>query len=257
MNSLERSRIEKAGYDNGWENVLVSGADRVELGSALHRLEAEVRPVAGGDGWVLRFPEELLAAELANVAGVEQGEEGFPVSGEEELGRLLKEAAKLAKALPDAPEVRFREAVRRELEHATLATEVERLVRQRVGQDIYRESLMGYWGGACAVTGLAVPELLRASHARPWAECTSDAERLNVFNGFLLGVHIDALFDRHLMTFDDSGAALFAPAVTAEVRRTLGIAGPLALRRLSPDHLPFLRHHRDTFLRKHGGQFSR
>lgn len=100
--------------------------------------------------------------------------------------------------------------MQKEVSETIASTEVERLVRQRVGQNIFRESLMDYWGGACAVTGIALPALLRASHAKPWAECNSDAERLNVFNGFLLAAHLDALFDRHLISFDDSGKILFS-----------------------------------------------
>ena len=41
------------------------------------------------------------------------------------------------------------------------------MVRQRVGQNKFRDAMMDYWGGACAVTGVAIPEVLRASHASP------------------------------------------------------------------------------------------
>ena len=34
----------------------------------------------------------------------------------------------------------------------------------------------------CAVTGVAEPRLLRASHIKPWAKCDTDAERLDVFD---------------------------------------------------------------------------
>ncbi|MFN2857939.1 HNH endonuclease, partial [Escherichia coli] len=88
--------------------------------------------------------------------------------------------------------------------------EVERLVRQRVGQDRYRDALLAYWGGACAVTGVTVTETLRASHAKPWAECTDDTERLDAFNGFLLVANLDALFDRFLISFDGTGRLLIS-----------------------------------------------
>jgi putative restriction endonuclease len=42
-------------------------------------------------------------------------------------------------------------------------TEAERLTGQRVGQDLFCNGLLDYWDGACTVTGLAVPERLRAS----------------------------------------------------------------------------------------------
>lgn len=60
------------------------------------------------------------------------------------------------------------------------------MVRLRVGQNKFRDAILDYWGGACALTGMGIPEVLRASHAKLWAECATDAERLDVFNGFLL-----------------------------------------------------------------------
>ncbi len=88
------------------------------------------------------------------------------------------------------------------------------MVRQRVGQQTFRQAMLDYWGGACAVTGLALPQALRASHAKPWAECVSDAERLDVFNGFLLSANLDALFDQFLISFTDDGELLMWPQIT-------------------------------------------
>ncbi len=84
-------------------------------------------------------------------------------------------------------------------------TEVERLAVQRVGQDLFRSALEDYWGSSCPLTGVTDREMLRASHIRAWADCESDAERLDVFNGFLLAAHLDAAFDRQLMSLDASG----------------------------------------------------
>ena len=47
------------------------------------------------------------------------------------------------------------------------STEAERLVVQRVGQDIFRDSLLAYWSGCCPLTGIADLALLRASHIKP------------------------------------------------------------------------------------------
>jgi putative restriction endonuclease len=89
-------------------------------------------------------------------------------------------------------------------------TEVQRLVRQRVGQQAFRHAMLDYWGGACAVTGVAVPQALRASHAKAWALCATDAERLDVYNGFLLSANLDALFDANLATFLPGRTGRFA-----------------------------------------------
>lgn len=98
------------------------------------------------------------------------------------------------------------------------STEVERLVIQRVGQDVFRRALDDYWGAACPLTGITDRVLLRASHTVPWAECGSDADRLDVFNGFLLAVHIDAAFDAHLVTFDPEGSLVFSDRISARAR---------------------------------------
>jgi putative restriction endonuclease len=249
MNALERTLIEKAGYDNGWEVVVESRPEQVALASALHRLRALVRPDSGGR-WLLTIPGGALAAELVRaIPGCSAGGSEFQAATDSELGNLLRHAARLARALPNQPEVRFAESVERELAQVTAATEVERVVRQRLGQSIYRESLMDYWGGACAVTGIRLPALLRASHAKAWAECETDAERLNVFNGFLLVAHLDALFDRRLMTFSDQGEAVFAPAIDESLRQRLGLKSNLRLRWLSPQHKPFLAWHLNAFNR--------
>src|SRR5687768_5164868 len=81
------------------------------------------------------------------------------------LYQTLRRLRVLFAQLPPVPEQRFAERLA-----AISETEVEAVVRQRVGQDLFREMLMEYWDSRCAVTGLAVPELLRASHAKPWKD---------------------------------------------------------------------------------------
>lgn len=123
----------------------------------------------------------------------------------------------LSVSLPDAP--------LREFEQRTAnlprVTEAERLVVQRIGQDIFRERLMDYWQGRCPLTGISDPALLRASHIIPWADCESDAERLDVHNGFLLSALWDAAFDRALVTFDDRGQPELSSSLSLQARSEL------------------------------------
>lgn len=93
---------------------------------------------------------------------------------------------------------------------AMAAMEVQAVVRRRVGQELFRETLLEYWDGRCAVMGLDVQELLRSSHAKQWKDA-NDAERLDVHNGLLPAVHLDALFDGGLLVFADDGVALLSP----------------------------------------------
>lgn len=247
MNSLERTLIEKAGYDNGWEVVVDSQPGGVILASALHNSQARVT-ASESSRWKLELPIGLLTTELNRETPQHEPQGPFHVNNDSELGSLLNRAGKLARSLPNLPEQRFNKAVQKALSETGITkTEIERMVRQRVGQDIFRESLMDYWGGACAVTGIDVPELLRASHIKPWTKCDSDAERLNVFNGLLLSAHLDALFDRHLMTFDEGGSAIFSPRIKPETISALGINETSKLKWITPEHEAFLKLHRQEF----------
>lgn len=245
MNVLERALLEKAGHEHGWEHVIESREDVVCLASARHRARARITPAAGG-GWCIALPGGRLTRELARSVPVESTDPGrFVVANTDALTRLLHRAAALAQSLPDQAVARFRERLVQTLADIPVnGTEVERLVRQRVGQDAFREALLDYWGGACAVTGLALPEVLRASHAKPWSACDSDEERLDVFNGFLLVANLDALFDRGLISFADSGAMRFSPRLSPEQRAQLRLESTLQLRWLAEEHLPYLAWHR-------------
>lgn len=106
----------------------------------------------------------------------------------------------------------------------------------------------GILGRACAVTGVAVPEVLRASHTKPWAECEADAERLDVFNGFLLTANLDALFDRFLISFDERGRLVPSPSLAETDLKRLGIVPGLELRWVAPEHQSDLSFHRARFL---------
>ncbi len=137
----------------------------------------------------------------------------------EELGPIIRRMARLARSLPTAPLDTF--------VTQTLAlpktTEAERLVVQRVGQDVFRAALLDFWNARCPLTGIAHPRLLRASHMKPWADCDTDAERLDVHNGLLLAAHLDAAFDAGLISFEMDGSLAVSPALADEDIDRLGL----------------------------------
>lgn len=83
-------------------------------------------------------------------------------------------------------------------------TEREAIVTARVGQGIFRESLMKKYDGRCIVTGVHDKRILIASHIRPWAVSTNE-QRLSAENGLLLSPLYDKLFDVGLITFSEDG----------------------------------------------------
>lgn len=247
MDILERALIEKAACENGWEHVLESEATAVVLASARHRAQGRVESAPAGEGWLVTVSGALLQQELARscTGGIEHPGI-FPVRDIEALASLLRRAAALAQSLPNQAALTFKAAVAEALKNIdTSGTEVERLVKQRIGQDTFRQALMDYWGCACAVTGTTIPEILRASHLKPWAECESDEERLDVFNGFLLTANLDALFDRGLITFSDMGTLLCSSRIPERERERIGLKDGLALRWLATEHRLYLAWHRE------------
>lgn len=246
MNTLERTLIEKAGYAHGWENVRESTPERVVMYSARHKAEAHVTPTTTSMAWQVTFPKGPPTAEIVRSLPEQfQGDDTFQAVGEASLGRLLRRAAELAMSLPNQAAEQYAAEVAKIDANPPNTTEVLALVKQRRGQDLFRQALLDYWGCACAVTGIAEPEILRASHAKPWAECPTDAERLNVFNGFLLCAHLDALFDCGLMTFDEQGASVISPRLDAHSRNAMGLNSFLHLRWITTEHQPFLSWHRN------------
>ena len=124
-------------------------------------------------------------------------------------------------------------------------TEAERVQKVRIGQDRFRDALISYWDGTCPLTGIRDPALLRASHIVCWADCDSDEERLNVYNGLLLSSLWDAAFDAGLVTFDDEGRVVASPNLGEPAIRELGLeTAPRLI--LTEEHRARLNWHRAT-----------
>ncbi len=245
MNPLQRTLIEKSGHDFGFEYTVAETPTALTLGSARHPLHAEVTLYQSGYKVQFVNAKPLLISELQRDFSIT--DQNITCSTLDQLSVVFRRAAALAHSLPNQAENDFESALEAELKklpEEIKNTEVERIVRQRVGQDTYRKAMLDYWGGACAVTGVAIPEILRASHALPWAECASDAQRLDVFNGFLLTANLDALFDRFLISFDRKGLVIISDYISLQDRDYLGLHAGLQLRWLTERHEQYLVEHR-------------
>ena len=74
---------------------------------------------------------------------------------------------------------RLRCSVEREIQTAKnlIKTQKRMLLDARIGQGEFRKSLLCEWRG-CAVTGCALPQLLRTSHIKAW-KLTNNRDRLD------------------------------------------------------------------------------
>lgn len=248
--TIMTSRIEKAAVDNGFDRELPREGEWLSFASTQCPLRIWIG-ASNDSQLVTAFSKANVASALneygtAVAMSLPQGaRSACAIADVPTLHRVLRRAFQLGRTLPDELLHLF------EAETGVLPrrTEAERLIVQRVGQDVFRRGLLDFWDGRCAITGLAVPELLRASHVKPWAVCECDAERLDVFNGLLLAPNLDALFDSGLMTIAEDGVAIVSVVLDAASRQLLGIDVPLKVRVLHEEHRQYLNWHRQYFFR--------
>lgn len=135
----------------------------------------------------------------------------------------------------------------------------ERLVEQRVrlGQHRFAAAVLAAFDRHCGFcgfspSGLGARGLLVASHVKPWADCTSDRERLDPKNGIAACPTHDRAFDGGLLTVngglrihrtqrlevrlaDRVTESFFGPRIVAE-RLLLGASGARPARRYLDYH---------------------
>ena len=125
-------------------------------------------------------------------------------------------------------------------------TEKAALTKVRIQQSQFRTDLLKYWENKCAVTGLSQPTLLIASHIRAWSDCDTKDERLDPFNGLLLSPNYDAVFDKHLITFDETGCINISKKLLPDDIKILGIDQNAQIK-IHDNHQKYFWFHRAKF----------
>jgi predicted restriction endonuclease len=85
---------------------------------------------------------------------------------------------------------------------------------------------------------------LRASHIKPWAASNND-EKLDGFNGLLLSPHVDHLFDRGFISFQDSGGILVSKELNPSVLEKWSISAGKNVGEFRPGQISYLAYHRE------------
>lgn len=240
MNAYLLSAIQSAAYGNQFEcSTRDEHSSEIIFGSMRHPNQVGVYDdgdallmisMLNGEGLKLRFPE------LATEDGLVIRHRHNDLTDDKVLvGEIFEAAATLP---PDANAV------------LPERTDIHRVVKARLGQHRYKTAQLSDWGNACAVTGIKTPALLRASHAKPWAD-SNDVERLDPDNGLPLAVHLDALFDAGLISFEIDGSMMLSPALDKSAVRLYGLDSGMRL-----CHPPtakqeaYLAYHRDNVFKR-------
>jgi hypothetical protein len=122
-------------------------------------------------------------------------------------------------------------------------TQKKQLVQARRGQGVFKANVR-LNEKACRLTGITEPTLLIASHIKPWSK-SSDFEKLDGCNGLLLSPHVDRLFDRGLISFEDDGLLLRSPLVPADIWSAWGLDQIQHVGSFSAKQCAYLAYHRE------------
>ena len=129
-------------------------------------------------------------------------------------------------------------------------TEKEAIVKARIGQGLYRDKLLKKYSDGCIITHINIPEVLIASHIKPWS-VSSNSERTNGENGFILSATYDRLFDRGLISFENDGKILLSNMITTDNAKKLELEnGRTYDIKFNPGMKDFLAYHRDIIFIK-------
>lgn len=96
------------------------------------------------------------------------------------------------------------------IENIPAGVDVEKETKVRVGQHFFRLSVLSAYGNTCCITGMKKPELLIASHIKPWKDSNEKTERTNPRNGLCLNAFHDKAFDKGLITVDKKYRIVFS-----------------------------------------------
>ncbi len=133
-------------------------------------------------------------------------------------------------------------------------TDVVRMIRARRVQSFFRAAVLTSYQFRCTVSGLALPELLIASHIVPWS--ASVQRRADPRNGICFNALFDRAFDRGLMTLDEDfrvvmSSKLLGAAQLADMPCSLADAHGRRIRlpaRFAPDPTALEHHRTHVFL---------
>jgi len=127
--------------------------------------------------------------------------------------------------------------------------ESDSIGKSRVGQSKYREELLEQCP-RCPITLISDERILRASHIKPWAK-SSDFEKTDPYNGFMLTPTFDLLFDQGFMSFTNNKKTILSPFLTNMTYSKLNISDNKTF-----SHLPvegreeYLDYHRKNILKR-------
>lgn len=199
----------------------------------------------------------LLAQKYAPLQQNGNGRQGVYLTEiSEKFGKLLIDLSNanlllLSKELAAPKETESEYEINLEIQMRDLGDrdlEAIQITKARRGQGLFKSNVRMV-EDHCRVTGVTNMKHLRASHIKPWVDSSRD-EKLDGYNGLLLAPHVDHLFDRGFISFENRGDVIVSRNLNPDVLRSWSIEIPQNVGDFQPAQQVFLDYHRDVILQR-------
>lgn len=123
---------------------------------------------------------------------------------------------------------------------------LQEIGRARDGQGKYRELLLDQCH-FCPFTKISDERLLIASHIKPWA-ASSDDEKIDPYNGYILSPLYDKLFDRGFITFTENKHIILSEFISPHTWKQINLTNDTFVQALPMDEkrIEYLKFHRQS-----------
>lgn len=116
----------------------------------------------------------------------------------------------------------------------------------RIGQGKYREQLLEQCH-FCPFTMISDERLLIASHIKPWTAST-DQEKIDPYNGYILSPLYDKLFDRGFITFTEKRHVILSDFISQYTWKKINLKNDTFIKSLPMDdkRIEYLKFHHES-----------
>lgn len=149
-----------------------------------------------------------LGRKMQNLAGLDPVQQARGIKGLSHHSKLDEEifnefynnwealAIESERILAEKQGISLKEKVEKEEQEwqGRSGKNVIRSVNVRVGQNFFRNIVLNNFDSKCAISGINIPQMLRASHIIPWAK--DEQHRVNPENGLCLSALYDLAYDQ-------------------------------------------------------------
>jgi len=241
---------QRAAYTSAKPEFRTAGSNWADEGWLVEvEFEEIINPIRPKDFMAKIIP--LLAEKYAPLQTDGNGLQGvYLTEVSSEFGKLLSNLSNadlltIQKELAVADNAESDYEISLEIQAKKIEGELEKiaLVKARRGQGVFKANVRMI-EKYCRVTGVSNIKHLRASHIKPWA-ASSDQEKVDGHNGLLLSPHVDHLFDRGFISFNNIGNVLVSKELNPIVLDQWSIHSEKNVGQFKEIQCKYLEYHRD------------